>query len=82
MPDTLTKLSFLWEQSSKRFVLVLFGRGVTIQMDLGSDSRSEECTRMDHKMALSNPSLACSFFFNICNGTDFACFEVAFIFLQ
>ena len=40
----------------------LFGRGVTIQMDLGSDSRSEECTRMDHKMALSNPSLACSLF--------------------
>lgn len=55
-------------------------------MDLGSDSRSEECTGVDHRMALSDPSLACSFsffcfvFLNICNGTDFACFEVAFIF--
>lgn len=55
-------------------------------MDLGSDSRSEECTGTDHKMALSNPSLACFvfflflFFFNICNGTDFACFKVALIF--
>lgn len=47
-------------------------------MDFGSDSRSEECTRMDHKMEFIKlqPCLL-KFFLNICNGTDFACFEVA-----